>query len=151
MATDIEAFVRELRAFDDRRAVMKALRADIRKPFPDLRRAIKARALDTLPGGGGLNAWAASTRITLSTRAASRSVTVTLKGGRNSSGGRSDIRALDRGRVRHPSWGRRGRGQWHTQTVAAGFITKPVTESAAVWHDVSVAAVDKAFDQLRNG
>lgn len=150
MATSIDVLVAELRSFRDRKVVLKELRTGIRKPFPAVRRAIKDRARTTLPKRGGLNRWAASTRVNLAVKASSRAASVTVKGGRNSLGGRSDINALDRGRVRHPSWGRRGPGQWHSQTVAPGFFTEPVTE-AAEWRVEIDRALDRATAQIRRG
>lgn len=150
MATDIDQFVRELRSFNDRKVILKELRVGIRRPFPAVRKSIKSRALDTLPKRGGLNRWAASTRITLMTRFSGRKAGVTVKGGRNSAGGRSDIRALDRGRVRAPSWGRKHKGDWHTVLVPDGFFTEPVTE-AKEWRDEIVSSVDRATQQIRRG
>lgn len=150
MSTSLEQFGRELRAFRDRKVILRELRVGIRKPFPAVRKRIKDRAVSTLPSGGGLGKWAASTRITLVTRFSGRKAGVTVKGGRNSAGGRSDLRALDRGRVRAPSWGRRGRGEWHTQTVPSGFFTEPVAE-AKEWREEIVHAVDSATEQIRRG
>jgi hypothetical protein len=150
MATSMDQFVRELRAFNNKKAVLKELRLGIRRPFPAVRKKIKKSAIDTLPKRGGLNKWAASTRVTLRIRASGRAAGVTVVGGRNSSGGRSDVNALDRGRVRAPSWGRRGPGSWHSQAVPPGFFTNPVTE-ATEWHEEIDRAVDTAFDQIRRG
>jgi hypothetical protein len=150
MAGSLDQLVRDLRGFEGRREVTKALRARIRKPVPQIRRAIKARALDTLPRRGGLNAWVASTRVTTVIRLAGRAAGVRLKGGRNSSKTRSDIRATDRGRVRAPSWGRRGAGAWHNQTVTPGFFTEPAADVDA-WRTECVAAVDEALEVVRRG
>lgn len=150
MATDIDQFVRELHSFRERKVILKELRSGIRKPFPKVRAAIKQRALATLPKRGGLNVWVSKIRVSLAVKTGANKVTVTVKGGRNSSGGRSDMKAMDRGRVRHPSWGRRGIGQWHNQAVPAGFFTKPV-EEANEWRDEAVASVDRATEELRRG
>lgn len=150
MSESLERLVRDLRGFEGRKEVLRQLRKEIRQPVPAVRKAIKARALDTLPRSGGLNAWAAGIRITVAIRGAGRAAGVKLKGGRNSRGGRSDMRALDRGRVRHPSWGRRWSGQWHNQTVEAGFVTKPATE-ATEWRDACVRAVDNAVRSIGRG
>ncbi len=148
MAVSIEQFARELKAFPERKELVKQLRAEMRKPVPAVRKKIKARALSTLPKRGGLNRWAASTRITAKVEIGGSRVRVTLKGNRNSQGGVSDLRALDRGRVRHPSWGRRYRGQWHTQRVTEGFFTAPATEFDQ-WRAACLAALDKALETIR--
>lgn len=151
MGVSIQEFARELRGFEDRKTVLKALRTAVRKPFPTVRARIKASALATLPKRGGLNAWVAAIKIGLSVRAtAARSAGVVVKGGRNSTGARSDVRAIDRGRVRAPSWGRRGVGSWHTVTVTPGFFTTPVVE-AVEWHTEIDRAVDDAFATVRRG
>lgn len=136
--------VAELRSFDDRGEVVKQLRREIREPIPAVRAAIKARALRTLPRRGGLNRWAASTRITARVQLSGRRASVTLVGARRSVRGESDVRALDRGRVRHPSWGRRTRGQWHTQLVPPAFFSGPAAEVDR-WRDAAVRAVDRAL------
>lgn len=148
MPVSIEQFARELRAFPERKELVKQLRTELRKPVPAVRRKIKRRALDTLPRTGGLNRWAASTRITAKVEIGARRVRVTLRGTRGSQRGQSDLRALDRGRIRHPSWGRRGAGQWHTQTVTPGFFTAPAVEFDE-WRAACLAALDKALETIR--
>jgi hypothetical protein len=151
VGTDIRAFARELKAFDDRRVVLKALRSAIRKPFPAVRAKVKASARAILPKAGGLNEWVAAIRVNLQVKATTtRAAGVIVKGGRNSVGDRSDVRAIDRGRVRAPSWGRRGNGAWHTVLVEPGFFTKPVTE-AQEWHAEIDRAVDEALNTIRRG
>jgi hypothetical protein len=142
--------IRDLRGFDRRREIVKALSKAVRKPVPAVRRAIKARALATLPHRGGLGAWVAASRVTTQVKLTGRSAAIRLKGGRNSSGGRSDIKAIDAGRVRAPSWGKRTPASWHAQRVPAGFFTKPVSE-ADQWVAAADQAVDAALEQLRRG
>jgi hypothetical protein len=149
--TDWRIVAAEIKAFDDRRELLKAMRRGLRQPVPEIRRAIKARALSTLPKRGGLNKWVASVRVTSPTKINNRQVSLKLKGGRNSSGGRSDISAIDRGRVRAPAWGRKGVGSWHTQAVSAGFFTQPAAEAADKVLEAIDGAVDSALNALRRG
>jgi len=146
----IEALVRDLRGFRARQEVIVQLRKRIREPIPAVRRDIKAEALATMPHSGGLNRWVAATRITATIKINSRAARVTLKGGRGSLRKRSDIRAIDRGRVRAPSWGHRGPGAWHTQGVAPGFFTRPAAD-ATEWRKAIDRAVDAALDTIRRG
>lgn len=141
---DIQTLVASLHAYSRGDAMLKELRAELRQPVPAVRRRIKGVAMDTLPGGGGLNAWVAATKITASVTLTGRRVVVRLRGGRRSSGAQSDIRAIDRGRVRHPSWGRRARGDWHSQTVTPGFFTKTSAE-APEWGPAIDRAAAKAL------
>lgn len=151
MAVNMKQFVAELRAFDGRRDVVKAMRRRIRRPAPKVRQAIKRNALATLPGRGGLGVWAAASKTTVTIRYASaRSAGVRMKGSRKSNRDKSDLAGLDAGVVRAPSWGRRGAGQWHSQKVAPGWFTDPVVESDE-WRAEIERAVDEAFDTIRRG
>lgn len=152
MAVSIEQFIRELKAFDGRKAVLKELRTAIRKPFPAVRKAVATRALETMPKAGGLNEWVAAIKVRLpSVKTSGRSVGVVVRGGRSSKNkNTSDMDAIDRGRVRHPAWGRRTAGQWANESVPSGFFTEPVTESDE-WRKSVTEAVDTAFDQIRRG
>src|SRR4051812_31960931 len=106
-----------LREFERTGRITKEIRKTLRKPVPEVRKKIKMRAVETLPAGGGLGKWVAASKITASITSRAFTVTVRLRGGRSSATGKkSDIDRIDAGTTRHPSWGRRGKGQWHTQT-----------------------------------
>jgi len=149
--TDWHIVAAQIKAFDDRRALVKAMRTAIRKPLPDIRKAIKKRATDTLPRRGGLGKWVASTRVNGSVQVNSRRVRMRVRGGRNSTGSRSDVKSIDRGRVRAPAWGRRGENDWHTQSVPPGFFTTPASDASDEVLGAIDDAVDLALDQLRRG
>lgn len=138
---DLARLIADLKGVEARKEILKEVRRTIRGPLPGTRKAVKASALSTLPSGGGLAAWVAATRLSAKITLKANQVRVNIRGGRNSagSGKRSDINAIDRGRLRHPSWGRRGPGQWHTQAVVPGFFTKTVEGQ----RDEYVEAVDK--------
>jgi len=146
----IDALIRDLKGFEARREVTKALRRQIRQPIPAVRKAIRRRALDTLPKGGGLNVWVSQTRVSARVSLAGRGAGVKLKGSRKSSKDKSDLKRLDAGKVRAPSWGRRGKGAWHVQSVTPGFFTSPAGE-VDQWRDACVAAVDEALEVIRRG
>jgi hypothetical protein len=150
VAVDIDQFCRELRAFTDRRIVVKELRTGIRKPFGAVRARVRARALAILPSAGGLGEWVARARVNLQIKVLGTSVRILASAGRNSMSGRTDMKAIDRGRLRHPEFGRRGRGDWHTQSVPDGFFTKTVHD-APEWQAETVAAFDRALDHIRRG
>jgi hypothetical protein len=147
VAISVDQLVAELRGFDGRREVVKAIGRGIRKGVPPVARAIRERALATLPHRGGLGAWVAASKVTARISLSGRRGSVKLKAGRNSSGGRSDIRAIDDGRVRAPAWGRRG-ASWHTQSVTPGFFTQTAAASKD-WYDGVDQAVDEALNTLR--
>jgi hypothetical protein len=62
----------------------------------------------------------------------------------------SDVKRLDAGRVRHPSWGRRGPNQWHMQRVRAGYFTEPSVELEQ-WRAAALVAVDEALEVIARG
>jgi hypothetical protein len=151
MADSIAKLARDLRGFNADATVVKALRTEINKPVPAVRKKIRANAIAILPAGGGLGQWVAAGRVTSIVKVAGRTVTVTLKGGRSSVNKKaSDFNAIDRGRVRHPSWGRRWEGQWHNQGVQPKFFSGPAGEETE-WAKAITAAVDKALEVLSRG
>lgn len=152
---DYQTLVASLRGFERNDILIKEIRKDLRTPVGPVRRRIKATAISTLPSSGGLGTWVAGTKITATVKLEGKRAAVRLRGGRNSvadlrggkSGTRSDIRSIDRGRVRHPFWGRRFRGQWRTQSVTPGFFTKTAAE-APEWATAINAAVARATAQI---
>lgn len=81
----------------------------------DVRKAARTR----LPHRGGLGARVAKSKIVTKRRAVGAGAGVRLIG---TSG--YDIGSIDRGRVRHLSWGHQ---PWSNQTVPKGFWTEPLT------------------------
>lgn len=147
----LDDLVRDLRAFEGRRQMTKHLRARIREPLPTVRAAIKAHARAILPQRGGLNVWVAAAKVTAVIRLSGRAAGVTLKGSRRSLRDKSDLRRLDAsGRVRAPSWGRRGEGDWHTQTVPAGWFSTPAGEIDQ-WRAACEDAVADAVREIARG
>ena len=147
MATDIGQFLRELRAFDRRRAVVQTMRRRLRAGHAPQVKAIRQAYRLELPKGGGLNEWAAKSTISLQVRYTGRTAGISLRGRRKSQRDRSDLAGLDRGRVRHPSWGRRGSSQWHGQAVKAGVFTNAVDIS--VWAPLIDRVLDEALEVIR--
>lgn len=147
---DLDALIRDVRTFQASQALLKQMRANIRRPVPKVRRAVKARAVATLPQRGGLGRWVASSRVTAQIRLSGRAAGVRLKAGRNSQGGRSDVNRIDQGKVRAPSWGRRTAAAWHSQTVTPGWFTKPATEIDQ-WREIAEQAITDAVGVIRGG
>lgn len=152
---DIHVLIRSLREFSRNDEIVKALRVTLREPVDPVRRRIRATAIGTLPKRGGLGAWVAQTKITAAVTLRGKAAGIRMRGGRRSIanlrgsvlGGQSDVRAIDRGKVRAPSWGRRSRGQWHTQTVQEGFFTKTAAESPE-WEQAIEKGVNQATEAL---
>lgn len=109
--------------------IVRQVRQEIDKPLPLIRVKVKASALGKLPKSGGLAAWAAAAHLTAQVTVSGDTVTAHLKVHRTSLFKASDLRALDRGRVRHPAWGRRHSSAWSIQTVTPKAYSQPITES----------------------
>lgn len=148
MAINVDQFVRELRAFDGRRSVVKAMRRGLSKAARPVLREVRAHAVAILPSSGGLGTWVARASMTWQIRYAGRTAGIRLRGRRRSQRDRSDLERIDAGQVRHPSWGRRSRGSWHTQPVTPGWWTTPLSTNDTIEPAVT-AEVDRAFDEIR--
>lgn len=91
----------------------------IQRAANPLKEVAKRSARANLPSRGGLNEWVASSSFSVSTR-----------GGQNPAvrfAGRKtghDLRALDRGRLRHPLYG--NRRHWFTQQIPPGWFSRPM-------------------------
>lgn len=147
----LDDLIRDLRKFEGRKEVVQQLRKEIREPIPGVRKAIKRRALDILPKRGGLNVWVSKTKVTAKLKLVGRGAGVTLKGSRKSAKDKSDLRRLDKdGRIRAPSWGRRGADDWHTQQVPAEFFSGPAAEIDQ-WRGACLKALENAANTIRRG
>lgn len=145
----MKAFAAELRAFDQRRVIVQRLRRQLAKPVPKVRAQIQQHAVSILPHRGGLGAWVADAVISATVRYTSgRSAGIRLKGSRKSAKNKSDLTRIDAGRVRAPSWGKRTKASWHTQSVPSGWFSDPVRESPE-WRGAVEDAVDSALDEIR--
>jgi hypothetical protein len=131
-------------------AITRAARAEIDKPLPVIRTRVKASALGKLPRSGGLNAWAAAAHLTAQVHVSGNTVTAALKVHRTSLHRPSDLRALDRGRVRHPAWGRRSSGDWSVQLVTPKVYSEPIAESPE-WRRAVIRAAEVAEDVICRG
>lgn len=149
MAVSAEQFAAELRAFDGRRQIVKALRRALTRSARPAIKDVRAHAVAILPSSGGLGAWVASARIGVRVGYSGRSAGVRLRGGRKSLKDRSDLYRIDAGQVRAPTFGRRARGAWHTQQVTAGWWSDPL--EASDWRAAADAEVDATLEQLRRG
>lgn len=125
------------------RTIVNEMAKEIRAAVPPVRKGFKANALAYLPRRGGLGAWVARAKVTARIRRSASNAGVTLVAGRNSQGGRTDMKRMDAGKTRHPMWG--NRSAWAPQTVKAGVFTDAVTdEGAQAFREATVRAVDNA-------
>lgn len=151
MGVSFEEFANELRTFDQKREIVNEIRRDLRKPLPELRDAVRANALATLPNRNGLAKWVARAGFTVRVKDAGRSAGIRLKLSRKAGDGdKADLDKLDRhGRVRHPLYGHRG--HWYDQPVTPGFFTKVWESFRPAWIKTADDALDRALDKIRRG
>jgi hypothetical protein len=126
-----------------RRQLLAGIRAGAQPLVSDVRAAARAK----LPKSGGLNTFVADSPITVRTRLAGRIVGVqivnTRKGVRK--GGTSDF-GSDRGVVRHPVFGRKGK--WAETQVDAGWFTDTLEKSAPTVTPFVVAAMKTISEEV---
>jgi hypothetical protein len=130
--------------------VPRAVREEIEKPLPVIRTKVKASARSKLPKSGGLAEWGAAAHLTAQVHLLGDTVHAKIKVHRSSLHGASDLRALDRGRVRHPAWGRRRSRDWYIQSVPPRTYSEPIAGSRE-WRRAVERACDEAADVIRHG
>lgn len=127
------------------RGLLNRTRATLRVQAAPLIAAAKAEAVQRLPKRGGLNEQVASQRWTVQALAGARTAGVRLRTKA------PDTLQTDDGFVRHPVFGRRGKGSWRTQAIpqAKGWASDTVDEhgpvlAVAISRTLDIAAAEVA-------
>ena len=120
-----EDYRKQARKLDDigTRKLKAAIRREVTQATKPTRVAIKNAARADLPKKGKLNRWAAvtpSAKTRFSGKDSGVTVSMRKKG--------HDLRALNRGRLRHPLFG--NRNFWFNQDVKPGFFTDTIAADA---------------------
>lgn len=169
--TDLRALGKALRQSSNgpqRKNVLSA----IQKAAKPLKGEIAASARRTLPSSGGLNELIADAPVTTQAKLSGRQVGVRIKSSTSKAGhasarrkavarrqgrkraargtkvktGLIDLNAVDRGRIRHPTYGHR---PMVIQRVKAGYFEKPMKGIAAVRaRRLILAAIGQTLDEL---
>lgn len=148
MAESIEHYARTVEQILREQRILQYLKKGMRAPVPVVRKAIRRSALDTLPKRGGLNKWVAAAAVKAKITVSGDGINIHLTAGRDSAGARSDLKRIDAGRVRHPAWGRRTKGNWSVTSVEPGFFSKPAADPQP-WLDAADLALDEALEAIR--
>lgn len=120
---EFEAVKARLKQAADR-GLNRELSQALNRATKPLKAAAKANALSDLPKRGGLAAAVAASKFSTRTRTGKDpSVRIEVKGLSV-----SNLRALDRGTLRHPTFGHRDR--WVTQQVHVDWFTAPMQAGA---------------------
>ena len=141
-AEDLERLGKALKQVGDRELRLELLRA-IRTATKPTHQQIRASARELLPHRGGLADLIARCSLSTRTRLSGRSVGVRVQ-----ARSQHDIRALDKGRLRHPLYG--DREHWFQQYVREGWFSRPLFATGkAVRLEVSEAASRIALKFLK--
>lgn len=119
----LERVARRLKDLGDGELRKELYRA-IQRATKPLKAKAKDAALRDLPQRGGLNKWVASSKFSTRTRGGGRNPGVKIVAKK----GTHDLRALDRGRLRHPVYG--NRRVWVNQSVKPGWFSKSMEDGA---------------------
>lgn len=122
-------------------ALRKDLPKGLRRASLPMIQAIRAEARQSLPSG--LGEYVATSTISTVVRTGADNTAVQIRGRRRqdrATGKQVDLPAINRGRIRHPTY---GRSPWVLQRVQAGFWDRAVTASkAAVDREMQAVADD---------
>lgn len=121
MATQLRKLARDMDAVGPK--LSREIPKRMRKVAVPMVADIRAEAR-TLPERGGFAEYIAGSRITIQTRTSVQRAGVSVVGLRSKSGGFVDLRAVNRGRLRHPVFGDRDR--WRTQQIRPGFWDRAI-------------------------
>lgn len=103
-----------------------------------------------------------SIRVRTSIRASKAKTAITIRATAKGAREKRDLRALDRGLLRHPVFGRtrlvrKGKSlvpepnPWAAQGIRPGFFTETLQDNADVVRTELVGAIDRVADQLERG
>lgn len=103
-----------------------------------------------LPRRGGFAAAVAAAQIRQSNALSGRNpgVALSFRTAVGATGKSMDLRTVDEGKIRHPTFGRRGRGQWRVTNVRAGAFRRPFEAQREPAARELVAAMERVADQV---
>lgn len=127
------------------KGLRKELLRGINRSLKPAKAKVKEAARRDLPRGGGLNVFVASARIGSRTRVAGRNPAVFLTGRKSG----HDLRAIDRGRVRHPVFG--NREVWVNQEVKPGWWSQTLAGEVPAIRRGVIDTLDDVARRLANG
>jgi hypothetical protein len=123
------------------------VRAEIRKLQPD----IKAEAAKSLPHRGGYAVvMSRSVGARTAVKATATRITATADVSARGKTEERDVAAVNRGRLRHPVFGRR-RAPWKVTTVLPGFVDRPIDRAGDRIAEVVRDARDSVADDIVRG
>lgn len=143
-ASQLEDIGRRLKETGDKELRRDLLRG-INRALKPAKAAVKAAALRDLPQGGGLNRVIGTSRIGSRTRTSGRNPAVFLTGKKSG----HDLRAIDRGKVRHPVFG--NRNVWVLQDVKPGWWSETLAGQVPTIRREVIDVMDVVARRLAHG
>lgn len=131
------------------RDITREFRQGQRKAFRPLQAEIKAEAAATLPTRGGYAAlMAKAVRVTVSVLPRGKAV-ITARVFARGKVEHRDVRAVNRGVLRHPVFG--NRTNWTVTNVRPGFVDRPADRVADRVLDESAEALGRVLQRIARG
>lgn len=140
-ADKLKALAAAIKEAGDKNLRKEMYRAIGRTAKP-LKKAGKDGALETLPKRGGLAERVASARFSARTRTAGKGAGVTITGSNG-----FDLPSLDRGRIRHKTYGHR---PWVNQQTKPGWFTDALNKEAPTVQQELLKAIDEVAAKLES-
>lgn len=127
------AAVKALNEYADK-GFLKEVRADMRRAAKPLGDKVIREGAAEMPKRGGLSRELAKAKMSQSNTTSGRNPGVSMLFRTKPS---HDLKSIDGGTVRHPNWGRRGKGQWSETKVTPGAYSRPFEAGAPeVAHEI---------------
>jgi len=143
----IAAVASALRHLGTDRTIVNEMASEIRKASKPMAKAITDSALEHLPKRGGLNQWVAEAKVRTSIRRGTRTAGIRFVVSHTSLRGKTDMAAINRGKLRHPVYG--NRRKWVLQAVEPGFGDKALEGPIAdEFRAAAGRAIDKAVERV---
>lgn len=124
------------------KALRKELMRGIQRGGKKMKPHVRVAALRELPKKGGLNEFVADAKVSVRTRSG-KNAGVRLVGAKKG----HDLAAIDRGRLRHPVFGR----GWVNQSIEPGWWSKTLPDHADEVRAEIVTALDDVARRLARG
>jgi hypothetical protein len=139
----LELVARRLREVGDK-GLRKELHAGLNRATKPMKAAIRSSAERNLPASGGLNRLVARSRLSTSTKIG-RNPAVRVTGALSG----HDLKAMDRGRLRHPVFG--NRRAWVNQKIRPRWFTDAATGEVPAARREIVQVLDDVAASLTRG
>jgi len=142
-AEQFRDIARTLRGISKSKALRNELARAINKATKPLKTSVKRSARARLPWQGGLGRKVARAKMATKVKLAGETANVSIVAIH-----KYDLEAIDRGRVRHPTFGHH---PWVIQLVQPGYWTRPLVEGSPGVRREIVGAIETIAKKIERG